>query len=434
MRLRMETLHLRHFIFRKATTAQRPFRRRACSALLGLVSLALAAQVAAQAPQCGYRVEHIIQGPPCQGDLSSTIGMAISPNGRWVVGCFRPCSISECRGFIYDTTTRQFTVLPLPPGCESFVPADVNDEGTIVGSGDCYPTGFRGLVYRMSTGQYTQLVPLPGGYYCWANGVNASNVVCGTRSIGPGEVPQTAFIWTQAGGYIDLGLINGQSTTGIAINNLGAVTGSMTVDGIGHPYLWLNGSITDLGSITGYSAYPTAINDFNEVLGSIATMSGNLRPHAFKWSGQMVDLGVLPTHQISHGLGFGPPGTSLGLSRKVTSPNDERAVVWRNYAIVDLNAILLPGSGCWLETAVTADYSGQILAVAIGPPPYPTISALLYPEFAASDVNWDCKVNVSDLLLVINNWGNVNSVADINRDGTVNMLDLYSVIKDWSPN
>ena len=47
------------------------------------------------------------------------------------------------------------------------------------------------------------------------------------------------------------------------------------------------------------------------------------------------------------------------------------------------------------------------------------------------DINGDGYVNVTDLLAVIDQWGQANSPADVNQDGTVNVNDLLAVIGNW---
>ena len=55
----------------------------------------------------------------------------------------------------------------------------------------------------------------------------------------------------------------------------------------------------------------------------------------------------------------------------------------------------------------------------------------------AGDVNVDHRVNVADLLLIINSWGAcpagppTSCPADLNHDGQVNVLDLLEVIGHW---
>ena len=49
----------------------------------------------------------------------------------------------------------------------------------------------------------------------------------------------------------------------------------------------------------------------------------------------------------------------------------------------------------------------------------------------AGDVTGDGFVNVSDILLVIDQWGQTNSPADANNDGIVNVSDILFMIGNW---
>ena len=49
------------------------------------------------------------------------------------------------------------------------------------------------------------------------------------------------------------------------------------------------------------------------------------------------------------------------------------------------------------------------------------------------DLNGDADVNVSDLLIVIDQWGQSNSPADLNFDGIVDVADLLIVVGNWGP-
>ena len=49
------------------------------------------------------------------------------------------------------------------------------------------------------------------------------------------------------------------------------------------------------------------------------------------------------------------------------------------------------------------------------------------------DINGDGYVNVSDLLVVIDQWGLTNSPADVNSDGIVDVTDLLIVVGNWGP-
>jgi hypothetical protein len=49
------------------------------------------------------------------------------------------------------------------------------------------------------------------------------------------------------------------------------------------------------------------------------------------------------------------------------------------------------------------------------------------------DINGDGYVNVTDLLVVIDQWGLTDSPADLNQDGIVDVTDLLIVVGNWGP-
>ena len=62
---------------------------------------------------------------------------------------------------------------------------------------------------------------------------------------------------------------------------------------------------------------------------------------------------------------------------------------------------------------------------------------IIYRSFAApnpnlpGDLNADNIVNISDLSILLSNYGTTNPTADINLDGTVNILDLSILLSHW---
>ena len=55
------------------------------------------------------------------------------------------------------------------------------------------------------------------------------------------------------------------------------------------------------------------------------------------------------------------------------------------------------------------------------------------PNNCPSDIDGNNTVNVSDLLMIIDQWGLTNSPADVNDDGIVDVSDLLMVVGDWGP-
>ena len=52
-------------------------------------------------------------------------------------------------------------------------------------------------------------------------------------------------------------------------------------------------------------------------------------------------------------------------------------------------------------------------------------------EPCESDLNGDSVVNVTDLLIVVEQWGNTSGSGDINGDGIVNVADLLLIVEGW---
>ncbi len=78
------------------------------------------------------------------------------------------------------------------------------------------------------------------------------------------------------------------------------------------------------------------------------------------------------------------------------------------------------GDGSWELVAGGRD--GTISCLSGG------IDAVVYNP---ADINEDGVVGVTDLLIVIDQWGQTDSIADINEDGIVNVSDLLMLIDNW---
>jgi hypothetical protein len=65
------------------------------------------------------------------------------------------------------------------------------------------------------------------------------------------------------------------------------------------------------------------------------------------------------------------------------------------------------------------------------------VGFLIFKSFAApnpslpGDLNNDNTVNVTDLSVLLSNYGTSNSAADINTDGTVNILDMSILLSHY---
>ena len=227
------------------------------------------------------------------GGLSS--GVAINDSGE-IVG-FADVIVGQLghrRAVIFANGAIQDLGTLGGPGAQA---SGLNARGQIVGSSDS-PVDPYGRAFLYSNGVMTDLGTL-GGPGASASGINASGQVTG--SAGVPSVPECgtpnghAFLYSN-GGVLDLGTLGGGcSSTGIAINDSGQVTGQSTLNGYqaNHAFLWSNGVMQDLGTLGGYS-YPFGINSKSEVVGTSVAADG--QNHAFLYTGgTMYDLNQLVT-------------------------------------------------------------------------------------------------------------------------------------------
>jgi uncharacterized membrane protein len=397
-----------------------------------------ASSAMAQAP-CRYTISDVIQGPSC--GIFGTASVAVtgmSDNGLWVCGWWQ-CPVADFnRGFVYNRTTHTFTSLPLPPNTLSLSPEDINNSGLVVGKIGM-TTGDRGFVYNSSTGQYTFLNPFFGATLASATGINNNNVVCGWRSIGSDknpENPYTAFKWSVQTGFVNLGLIDGNSTKAYAINDAGVVAGTLYVNYREEPFLWDGLRLNRIGSFyAGYNTIPLGLNDRNHVVGAMMMpVDGSPwgQGSSFLWRlGSYSNLGALEPGMNSTAYGINDSGIIVGVSR-VSYTNHNRAFVAYGNAMWDLTTATESNDLLYLDTASTVNNAG-VIATSGFMINSMLVGIILVPiTVVQGDVNHTCTVDIDDLLLVLNDWGKRVSAADVNNDGIVDVSDLLLVLENWS--
>ena len=119
------------------------------------------------------------------------------------------------------------------------------------------------------------------------------------------------------------------------------------------------------------------------------------------------------------------------------------ATLWRRvnntWEAINLNTVSPCGGAQWsrLSSAVYINSCGWIVGSGTLTDGSPRAFILVPADACPGDVVGgevsvpDEKVNVSDLLYIINNWGSNNCIADINGDATVNSGDLLAVVNHW---
>lgn len=223
-----------------------------------------------------------------------------------------------------------------------------------------------------------KMTPLPtlGGNNGWAAGINDQNEVAGVAEnatqeptcAGTSQVFQfKPVIWTE-------GRIHKLSTApgdpvGMAwgINDWGQATGySGNCTTALHALLWQNGKATDLGNLGGQmNNAGEDINNLGQVAG-YSDLPGDATMHAFLWqkSTGMIDLGTLPGDVGSDGDGINDLGQVVGGSWD--ADGNDRAYLWQNGVMTDLNTLIPPDSPLYLiEATGTINDRGQIAGIAL---------------------------------------------------------------------
>jgi uncharacterized membrane protein len=423
---------------------------RCCFGIAAIALMLVGAPVAfAQPLPCRYEVAHIIQAPPgAFGFPSPTSGVAISPNGRYVVGFFNPGAIGFDRAFAFDTLTEQFIVLPLPPnGFQSYA-GDVTDAGLAVGS-YWLTTGTavqRGFVYDITAGQYLhELLPLPGGAWCAANAINSRNQVVGYRSIGSKGDPVNpfmAFIWSADDGFTDLGVMTGPNSSAEDIAEDATVvgwTGGNIVSLSARGFVWKAGKNAILPPVPGglnssARACARLVEESDEVVvtvtGSVQVPTGTANRGFLYRNGIFTPFGFVPAYdEVSIAHGVNGSGVVTGAVGQI-NPTVTRGAVRQANVVRDLNDLVPAGSPFTIDFASDVSPTGSILTSALHDGTVWAVVAV--PHTTPGDAEPDCVVNAEDVISVILRWEESDSPADVTGDGVVDVEDLILVIDSWT--
>lgn len=260
--------------------------------------------------------------------------------------------------------------------------------------------------------------------------LNNADVVVGSRFVvSPNGLRNEQACRWETGVISTLPALNGaESSIAKGINENGWIVGSSILPGSITPTatLWLNGAAIDLGSLGGQGSQALAINSNNQVVG-IAHISNN-RTHAFRFDlasdGSVlsrIDLGAL-AGGYSIATAINDLGTAVGSS-------GNRAVIWENDSIDDLNTMIPDNSGWVLTKATGINESGQIVGIgALGGDPFRAF--ILTPNSGClGDLNNDGTVDFFDISVLLKAFTNRDPIADLNNDGSINFFDISTFVQ-----
>src|SRR3569832_1886703 len=208
-------------------------------------------------------------------------------------------------------------------------------------------SGFAVTITHLSGGS-------PGGFV-QASAINNSGEVAGITVFSTPSPATHAFLYS-TGVMTDLGTLGGFASFGWGINNVGQVTGASAYHPISftlapgesytdpHAFLYSHGVLADLGTLGGSYSVGLAINDVGQVTGAWTTVAGD--QHAFIYSScTMTDLG--PRTQAGHGINNA--GQVVGVS------TDGYSFLYTNGTLIDLRTF------GFFDRAVDINDNGQIL-------------------------------------------------------------------------
>ena len=230
----------------------------------------------------------------------------------------------------------------------------INDAGTVVGQSDT-GSGYRAFL-RLSGGMMQSIGTL-GGSYSSANRINNVGQIVGSAAVAD-DAAEHAFLYA-GGAMLDLGTLGGTSSLAVALNEAGHVTGeSGTANGETHAFLYNGTALLDLGTLGGTVSRGLDINNAGQVIGN-STIQGDLDFHGFIHSnGSLQDIGTLGGTG-STARDINNHGQVVGTS--LDNNSSQRAFLWENGVLTDLNTLLPANSGWQLTDARLINDNGQIV-------------------------------------------------------------------------
>lgn len=251
------------------------------------------------------------------------------------------------------------------PGAANSAAAAINNRGVVVGISEGAPaTPPRAFRWSAADGM-EDLGAFTSGLasFSSATALNDAGLIAGNSDTA--ALTRDAFVWTRAGGMVDISAPGSGDAFPVAVGARGQVAGGFAGPGTGflyHAFLWTRATgMVDLGTEGGTESGVTAMSPDAHVVGVINF--GTDRQHAMSWTRAtgMVDLGTLGGQQ-SRALGVNGKGQVVGSADDASG--NSRAFLWTaKQGMVDLNRRLRHApKSLRLDAALAINDNGAIVA------------------------------------------------------------------------
>lgn len=194
--------------------------------------------------------------------------------------------------------------------------------------------------------------------------INNLGAIVGSVPVNPASYTSSTYAMNWATGQALPGL-GGLNSEANAINDAGVVVGDSQIalacgtvcsssalkQAPNHAVLWTDGQVRDLGTLGGVSSQAFGLNELGHIVGQAQAQDGSI--HAVRWvDGQIQDLGLGRANKINE------LGQVVGVS------GAKHAMLWQDGEAIDLDALV--NDPAWtLSRAMDINDSGIIVGEAI---------------------------------------------------------------------
>ena len=251
--------------------------------------------------------------------------------------------------FLYDGA---YHAIPNPTG-GTFYAAALNNNGQVVGE-----ISFPGFSYAIGlySGGTVQVLGL---------GSNVSGSAINNAGLIAGDLIYQYQAMTYANGTITpIGVLpgDGESTTR-GLNQAGDVL-VYSAGSIGHAGIYLGGALRAVTGSAGLDVQPEGINNLDQVVGSYSTANRALPVEAILFSGgQAIPLGALAGTGTEESFADAINDSGIIVGSTMFTAQSRATVFDPDLGPVDLNSLLVNGSGWTLQSARRVNDAGQIAGI-----------------------------------------------------------------------